>query len=78
MLISFIDWSFEPLNLNPENDLLTADVVCWFATSLPGHHLGPPHTLVKVLAQLVNQKEAMLKQQIHTLVMSPPESLHSP
>ena len=66
------------MNLNLENDLLTADVVHWFAASLLGHHLGPPHTLVKALAQLVNQKETMLRQQVHALVMSPPESLCGP
>ncbi len=78
MLISFVGWSFEPLNLNPENNLPIADVVYWFAASLPGHHLGPLHTLVKALAQLVNQKETTLRQQVYTLVMLPPESLHGP
>ncbi len=43
-----------------ENDLLTSDIIRWFHTSLPGHHLGPPRSLVKALAQLFNQKEKAL------------------
>ncbi len=74
----FSDWNFEPVNLLPENDLPTTDVVHWFSTSLPGHHLGLPRPLVHTLGQLVNQKEATLRQQVHTLVVSPLEILKTP
>ena len=70
-----VDWNLNPVDLSLENDLPTGDVVCWFYTSLPGHHLGPPHTLVKALCQLVNQREAMLRQQVHALIVNPPENL---
>ena len=37
----FVDWNLNPVGLLPKNDLPMGDVVCWFNTSLPGHHLGP-------------------------------------
>ncbi len=48
-MISFADWNMTPMPLLPENDLPTADIVQWFSISLPGHHLSPPRSLVRVL-----------------------------
>ncbi len=63
------------LGLLLENDLPTADVIWWFNTSLPGHFLGPLRMLVKALAQVLSQSEAALRQQVHAIVVSPPDQL---
>ena len=42
------------------NDLPTADIVRWFAQSLPGKHLGPLRSLAWVVAVAFAQTEVTL------------------
>ncbi len=74
MMFSFLfsDWNWDPLVLLPENDLPAADIIWWFAQALPDKHMGPPKTLIQLLAYVLNQTEGTLRQQVHALVLQLP------
>ena len=72
IFLFFADWNWDPVILDPWNDLPTADIVRWFAQSLPGKHLGPPRSLAQVVAIVFAQMEVTLRQQVHALLVDPP------
>ncbi len=72
LLFFFPDWNWDPVILDQWNDLPTADIIRWFAQSLPGKHLGPPRSLVQIIAIGFAQSEVALQQQVHALLVDPP------
>ncbi len=65
------DWNWDPIMLLPENDLPAADIFHWFVQALPDKHMGPPKTLIQLLASILNQTEGALWQQVHALICQP-------
>ena len=74
--LSFADWNRDPIILDPWNDLPTADIMCWFIQSLPGKYLGPPKSLVQMIATALAQTDVTLRQQVCALLMDLPHIVH--